>query len=58
VEQCFAEKFPVSSVNQRMGCQNLREPRKRLSGSEKKTAALEFITSLLKIHLNRVDDSI
>jgi hypothetical protein len=41
-----------------MRCQNLRESRKRLSGSEEKTAALEFITLLLKIHLNRVDDSI
>ena len=58
VEQCFAEKFPVSSVNQRMRRQNLRETRKRLSGSKKKTAALEFIALLLKVRLNRVDDSI
>ncbi|NYF50790.1 hypothetical protein [Tunturiibacter gelidoferens] len=33
VEQCFAEKFPVSSVNQRMRRQDLSETRKRPSGS-------------------------
>ena len=32
VEQCFAEKFPVRSMNQRMRCQNLRETRKRPPG--------------------------
>ncbi len=58
VEQCFAEEFPVSSVNERMRRQNLREIRKRLSGSKKKTAALEFIPLLLKVRLNTVDDSI
>jgi hypothetical protein len=58
VEECFAEKFPVSSVNQCMRCENLQQIRKRLSGSKKKTAALEFIPFLVKIRLSRVDDSI
>jgi hypothetical protein len=55
VEQCFAEKFSVSSVNQRMRYQNLREPRKRLSGSNKKTAALEFIAKRVVVNARRVE---
>jgi hypothetical protein len=55
VEQGFAKEFSVGSMNESVGGQNSREIGERLSGGEKKTAALEFIALLLKTRLRRED---
>jgi hypothetical protein len=55
MEQGFAKELSIGRVNESVRGQNSREIGERLSGSEKKTAALEFIAFLLKTRSGGVD---
>ena len=48
MEKRFAKEFPVRSVNQRMGSENLLQRRKRSAGSKQQSASRQFHSLFLR----------